>query len=323
MGIIATTLASLAPGQFAQAIVAPPQDGFRVRPPSGSSYDMLDWTPRCHWDAQREQLVVIGKRKIVRALAYSDSTGAWRDLPLPAHWTTTETTGHWYGWSAHDGQDRIFAMGWELDLAAETWEQMAPPPSNLNLNGSNGTMMAWMGDTLARYGTDRQYFLAYDPITRTWPTARIWCNHGAHALVEYHPQHDACLVVGGNVVDLRDENGERVLNPNGTRVRTSPRRASLITAGGVVTQVADIPEVVSMSAGSWIVPHPAGCWVVRSHISSTVANLWAYWPGTDTWQALGPSPDRLLKYPTAAVVDDCVLIAHTTGVSAYRMPALT
>lgn len=300
---IERAFAELQPGQL--RLISTDTSQFRVSTPSGT-FAIIDWTPRMHWDVVTRKIVLIGHRRLHKVSLFDDATGRWRDGPLPMAWQGLDVTGHWYGWSAFDAVGRrIFAKDQVFNVDTETWgSPIAPIP--IVTNGANGSMLAWQSNVnrLSRYGGDAQRWMEYDPATNTWPTVVSRVGNGQHALVEFHPMHGKSLIVGGN---------------------DSLQVAQLVDPGGVRRRVADFPSRVSMSGGSWLVPHRSGAWLVRDAPDMGTPRLWAYWPTGDQWQDLGVAPDFDLVNSTAAydAMADAVILAHSRGTSVWKCAAIS
>lgn len=301
-GILARTISGMAEGEVRLAL--PDTSRFKVAASTGT-YWMLDWTPRMHWHAPTQQLILFGHRIRHRVVAYSDDLGYWRDIPLwPGY--AEGGSGHWYGWSADDGQGVIYATGnRRLDVATERW--LGGMSAGVVPNGSHGTMLAWMKNVgrLARYGGDIQRWQEYDPATNVWKTYKDRVGHGQHALVEYDDASGCCLIVGGN---------------------STVSKTSIMRPGGVLEPMPNCPGGVLMKYGSWIVAHPDGGWLVRAIMNgdTKVSRVFHIRPGDTQWRDLMPL-DRLgLGYQTAAIdpARRVVLIATTTGLHALRIPSV-
>lgn len=285
-------IASVPVGSIAQ--VTPDFSFFRV-----GNYWGIDWTPRMHWHAPTQQLILCEHRLTSRVVAFADATGLWRDLPiggLPAG------SGHWYGWSAEDGAGSIYAKSQKLDIATETWTAIPNPPTT---NGSNGTMYAWQSNVnrLARYGGDAQRWQEYTPATNTWKVYKNYCGHGQHALVEFHAAHGCSIMLGGNKTDFK---------------------ASLMLPGGTQSALPNCPGTVSMDIGSWVVAHPDGGWMARLFLADATSRIFHIRPGDPAWADLGPFPKLGLGYQSAAIdpARRVVLLATTTGLQAWKFPAV-
>jgi hypothetical protein len=166
-------------------------------------------------------------------------------------------------------------------------------------------MYAWLANVgrLARFGGDIQRWQEYDPASAKWTTYANRVGHGQHALVEYHPQHGCCLMLGGNA---------------------STSKASLMYPGGVLKPMPDMPGRTSMSGGSWIVAHPDGGWLARVVMADNTTHIFHFRPTDARWQDLGVFPKLGLGYQTAAIdpVRRIVLIATTTGLHAWKIPTV-
>lgn len=292
-GILAAAIEGLAPGQV--KLVSAHIGNFRVTAPDGKGYWTLDWTPRMHWHAPTQQLILFGHRIASRVSAFSDTTGTWRDLPLWP-WYAPGEAGHWYGWSASDGANTIYAKGVKLDVSAETWGGLPATPVT---NGSNGTMYAWQSNVnrLVRYGGDIQRWQEYDPATNAWRTYKDRAGFGQHALLEYSPIDGCSLLLGGN----KTEQKAMLVSPGWTNPVALP----------------NCPDLVQMKSGSWIVPHPDGGWLVRSSGS----RIYGIKPGGG-WRNLGAFPELGLGYQTVAIdpVRRVVMLATTTGLHVWKIP---
>lgn len=296
-GILTRTISDMAVGEVRRVLAA--NSHFRVNSTTGT-YWIVDWTPRMHWHAQSQQLILFGHRIAHRVVAFSDALGYWRDIPLwPGY--AEGGNGHWYGWSADDGSGSIYAKGRRLNVATENWDAIASAPTT---NGSNGTMLAWQANVgrMARYGGDAQRWQEYDPATNAWTVHANKVGHGQHALLEYHLEHRCCLLIGGN---------------------DSSTKATLVSPGFTnVTPLPDCPGDLRMSAGSWIVPHPDGGWLVRAHMVDGTSHIFHIRPGDLQWRDLGPFPKLGLGYQSAAIDPRrrAVLLATTTGLHAWKIP---
>jgi hypothetical protein len=141
--------------------------------------------------------------------------------------------------------------------------------------------------------------MVFDAATQQWTTCKQFVGNGQHALVEYHPAHDATLIVGGNTTDSV---------------------AQVIDQGGARTPAPPYPSTAKMKGAGWIVPHKSGMWLVRS--DDGVVYGWA--PGMAAWRAICAAPDQGCGYPTAAydAERDAVLIIHTKGLAVWRCPEI-
>jgi hypothetical protein len=317
---IAAAVASLAPGDFTTVWANSTGDIFRVRlPSSGSTFDILDWTPHGVWDATTEQVLIGGRRGLTKIIGYSDVTGDWRELPMPAVFGRfVAGTVHYYGKIARNPNTGVVYFGtsendsrlFALTPGAETWEQLATAPT---ANNGNGGSFEWAGDTerLVQYVGAAERWLIYNPGDNTWSNPYNGLGHGQHAVLRYHGTPERHLLVGGT---------------------DTTRRASLVTSAGVVTQVTDVPADIRMSAGSWIHAHPSGCWVVKTMDEPTPGTydpkIYACWPNGTlddvTWVDLGAAPDAALTDTTLipGYSSDTVLIVSTSGLHAWRVPVL-
>lgn len=305
---IAPAVAGMAPGEF-RAVWADASGGiFSVNSPeNGAGYAVQDWTPAGVWDEATQQLIYGGLRIKHKLYAYSDVVGDWRELAMPPSLARYSGTGHYYGWITGTQDGTVIFKGVEWDPETETYSTpIATAPGG---SGNNGTMYGW-SDTahggeggLIQYGGDGQNLRIWRRSTNSWPVFVAGVGHGQHALVCYHPQIGKTLVVGGS---------------------STATRTTLAEDSGAYAQVADMPSGAHMSPASWIVPHPAGCWLVRSGYASP-ARLYAYWPTQNLWEDVGESPDAALTYPVAAydAGRELVHIAATTGLYAYKLPALS
>jgi hypothetical protein len=315
---IAAAVASLAPGDFTTVWANSTGDIFRVRlPSSGSTFDILDWTPHGVWDATTEQVLIGGRRGLTKIIGYSDVTGDWRELPMPAVFGRfVAGTVHYYGKIARNPSTGVVYFGtsendsrlFALTPGAETWEQLATAPT---ANNGNGGSFEWAADTdrLVQYVGAAERWLIYNPGDNTWSNPYNGLGHGQHAVLRYHGTPERHLLVGGT---------------------DTTRRASLVTSAGVVTQVTDVPADIRMSAGSWIHAHPSGCWVVKTMDEPTPGTydpkIYACWPNGTlddvTWVDLGAAPDAALTDTTLipGYSGDTVLIVSTSGLHAWRVP---
>lgn len=312
---IAAGTAGMVAGEFRTLWASTTDNIFSVQTEdNGLWYPGLDWTPRAAWDAATEQIIVGMRRGNYKVSAYSDLTGDWRELPMPATLGRyLNGTAHYYGMIDEDGSGGVYLGStdeqrmYRLDPASETYTQIA---SHVVSNGHNGAMLAWdsAAGALHKYVGDAQRFLRYDPGTNSWSMLASSIGNGAHALMEYNPAADRFLIVGGS----------------GTS-----SRATLVTPAGAKIRVTDAPQPSSMSSGSWIAYHPAGCWLFKGWPETGDQRLYAVWPNaakTDViWQDLGVAPDNGLTYSTAAVDYDrnMIYIVSTTGLHAYKMPEVT
>lgn len=306
---IADEVAGMSPGDWRTIWADSSGSVFTVRSPVSGTYSILDWNPRAVFDPETQQIIVGGKRIMFKNIAYSDVTGDWRSLPLPLDSARTTGTGHWYGLIADDDAGNVYlgfgGATYHLDPETEQYTRLA---GHLTTNGGNGAMMSWGGASgLFKYAGDAQRWLVYNPDTNTWTNPANMLGNGMHALVEYSPQANRTLIVGGS----------------GTSTR-----AMLVTNTGVTTLVTSCPQTISMSAGSWIVAHPSGCWLVRAYADSNASRVYAVWPNAEKtdveWQDLGVAPDATLQYSTAAVDHDrnLIYIVATTGIYAWMPPVL-
>jgi hypothetical protein len=317
---IAAAVASLAPGDFTTVWANSTGDIFRVRlPSSGSTFDILDWTPHGVWDATTEQVLIGGRRGLTKIIGYSDVTGDWRELPMPAALGRfVAGTVHYYGKIARNPNTGVVYFGtsendsrlFALTPGAETWEQLATAPT---ANNGNGGSFEWAADTerLVQYVGAAERWLIYNPGDNTWSNPYNGLGHGQHAVLRYHGTPERHLLVGGT---------------------DTTRRASLVTSAGVVTQVTDVPADIRMSAGSWIHAHPSGCWIVKTMDEPTPGTydpkIYACWPNGTlddvTWVDLGAAPDAALTDTTLipGYSSDTVLIVSTSGLHAWRVPSL-
>lgn len=307
---IPSAVAGMQPGEFRAIWVDSAGGIFNVNSPeNGAGYSILDWNPRAVWDSATQQILVGGLRIKHKFATYSDVVGDWREQLMPTELARFSGTGHWYGWIVGSPSGTAFYKGCELNPQTDSWSPaIAGAPGG---SGNNGTMYSWSPDAYAgdggliQYGGNSQNYRVWRRSTNTWDIFVSAVGHDQHALVEYHPNHDRTLIVGGS---------------------DTAQRASLVTNGGSVTRVTDVPDSIAMSSGSWIVSHPAGCWLVTTF--GGTRKLWAVWPNADrtnvTWQDLGVAPDAALTYPTAAWDADrgLVYIVATTGLYAYRPPEL-
>jgi hypothetical protein len=315
---IAAAVASLAPGDFTTVWANSTGDIFRVRlPSSGSTFDILDWTPHGVWDATTEQVLIGGRRGLTKIIGYSEVTGDWRELPMPAVFgRLVSGTVHYYGKIARNPLTGVVYFGssesdsklFALTPGTETWQQLATAPT---ANGGNGASFEWAANTerLVMYVGDAQRWCIYNPGANTWSNPFNGLGHGQHAILRYHGTPQRHLLVGGS---------------------STLNRASLVTSGGVVTQVTDCPGTVSMSSGggeAYAVAHPAGCWLVRG-FNGTSNRIYAAWPNEAlddvTWVDLGTAPDNALSNPTLipGYSSDTMLIVSTSGLHAWRVPSL-
>lgn len=316
---IASAVAGMTAGEFRSVWVNSADNIFRVRSAEdGDGFDILDWNPRGAWDAATSQIYIGGFRERRKIIAYSDVTGDWREVQCPMPMARITGTGHWYGmtvaddsggvWVGATGERQLYRLNPVDDSSTTT------PTLHEVTNGSNGAMLSFgpnlftAGGIVKKAGDARRW-MRYDPVSQTWDRPSQGSGNGNHSLIEYHPNHDRWLMVGGTLTS---------------------RIATLVTEDGVYTPVTDVPDDVKMSEGSWIHPHPAGCWLVRTVNDTTSATrLYAAWPNaglTDvTWVDLGVAPDSALSHPTLVpgYASDLVLIVATTGIYAYKLPALS
>lgn len=315
---IASAIAGMSPGDFVTVWADATGDIFRVRVPAGlnagDTYNTLDWTPHGVWDATTEQVLLGGRRGLTKLTAYSDVTGDWRELQQPADLgRSVNGTVHYYGLIAKDGSGNVYfgnveSLGrtWQFNPVTEEYTRLPDTPTT---NGGNGASLSWCTDTgrLARYAGDAQKWMTLEPgVDSSWTTHTTGVGHGLHAIVRYHATHARHLIVGGSFTSTR---------------------ASLITSDGTVTNVTDVPDLISMASGSWVVEHPSGCWLVKTMNAGT-NKVYACWPNaglTDViWVDLGTAPDTALTYPTLVPYTSSVaLIASTTGLYAWALPAVT
>jgi hypothetical protein len=296
-GILTRTISDMAVGEVRRVLAA-------NSPLQGQLHDrhLLDR----RLDSAHALACAVAAVDLVRASHRAPRRGLLRRLGLLARHSAVAGyaeggNGHWYGWSADDGSGSIYAKGRRLNVATENWDAIASAPTT---NGSNGTMLAWQANVgrMARYGGDAQRWQEYDPATNAWTVHANKVGHGQHALLEYHLEHRCCLLIGGN---------------------DSSTKATLVSPGFTnVTPLPDCPGDLRMSAGSWIVPHPDGGWLVRAHMVDGTSHIFHIRPGDLQWRDLGPFPKLGLGYQSAAIDPRrrAVLLATTTGLHAWKIP---
>jgi hypothetical protein len=313
---IAAAVASLSPGDFTTVWADSSNGIFRVYRPSESSGDnnTLDWTPHGVWDATTEQVLIAGRRALTKVIGYSDVTGDWREINMPADLGRQITgTLHYYGKIARNPLTGVVYFGsiedtsklWSYNPSTGAWTRLADAPTATN---GSGASFEWAANTerLVMYVGGAERWCIYNPTDNTWSNPFNGLGHEQHALIRYHGTPQRHLLVGGTAT----------LN-----------RASLVTSAGVVTQVTDCPMTVGMGGDNegWIHAHPDGCWIVRGW-SGTEHRIYAAWPNEAlddiTWVDLGTAPDDALSNPTLipGYSSDTVLIVSTTGLHAWRVP---
>lgn len=316
---IAAATAGMTPGEF-RSIWLDNADGIfvTINESNGLGYDVLDWLPRAALDQATEQIILGGRRHSYKIYAYSDVTGDWRELPLPAPLNRYDVnTAHYYGVIDEDSSGGVYvgspigSMSYRLDPVSESYTQTS---AHGLYSGGSGTMQSWDADynggtgAMFKYTGSAQAWLRYDPGTDSWTEVATGLGNGMHALTEWLPAAQRFLFVGGTATETR---------------------AALVQEDGTVTVVTSAPDDVSMGNDSWIMAHPSGCWLVRTKPTAGAAKLYAAWPNagtTDvTWQDLGTAPDDGLQYPTAAVdyARGLVYIVAKTGLYAYAFPTVT
>jgi hypothetical protein len=277
-------------------VVAPDRDA--------GTFSILDWTVKDLWHAPTQQLIRGGRRIKSKVEVYSDLTGENTERAMPPAMGRATGSGHWYGETALDPSPGglAYLRGYAVDPA--TWEWRTLPATKQG--GGTGSSYAWMTNAaggrgrLAKYGdAANKYRLGVmNPDTWAWDfwTGSLFNDH--HALVEYHPVHSRLLVVGGS----------GTLNV-----------ATLVDHLGAAIRVRDCPAPMGQTLSAWIVPHPAGCWLVRRN-----GVLWAFWPVEDRWDNLGPAPDAGLMDANAAFDAErgIVLLTHEQGLHVYKLPTL-
>jgi hypothetical protein len=315
---IAAAVASLAPGDFTTVWADSSGQIFQVYIPEDASGtdDILDWTPHGVWDSTTEQVLIGGRRGLTKIIGYSDVTGDWRELPMPADLgRLISGTVHYYGKIARNpitgvvyfGSSETTSKLWSLNPTTEVWARLADAPTTSS--GSNGASFEWAADVerLIMYAGSPQRWCIYDPGANSWTNPFNGLGHGAHSILRYHPTHERHLLVGGT---------------------STLNRATLVTSAGVATLVTDCPGTVSMSNGggeAYAVAHSAGCWLVRG-FNGTSNRIYAAWPNEAlddiTWVDLGTAPDDALSNPTLipGYSSDTVLIVSTSGLHAWRVP---
>lgn len=308
---IASAIAGMTPGEMRAIWTDVSGDLFRVRrADDGSLAAILDWTPRKAWSQATQQFLLGGRRGTVKMTAYSDVTGEWRELPMPAALgRNVNGTVHWYGCTAQDDLGRVYwgtteavSQTWRFDPATEAWTRLADTP----LLSQLGSMFEWFGAAhggaggLVKYtAAKRLILLSQDG--QSWTTLVNLMSNGQHAQVCYHPAHQRLLIVGGS---------------------DTLRGANLVTAAGAVQAVADAPDDVTMSGAAWVVAHPSGCWLLRCGVTNR--RLYAGWPNNDytniTWVDLGAAPDAAINNSTVYwdSVRDRIFITAEQGLYAYR-----
>lgn len=279
---------------------------FSVRSPENNNgYNTLDWTPYAAWDDGTRQIISGGLRIMRKLKIYSDRTGDWREGAFPSVIGRLVTPGHWYSGTAGDGAGNVYlhlAAVHRYTPATDTWAAL---PAHVTTNGGSGSSLVWVPTLfggvggLVKYGGDARRWLIYNPATNTWPSYVDGLPCGAHSILAYHPAHDKVLMVGGT----------------GTETV-----AALVTPStGAASAVAAPPAMIAMDTSDWMVAHPDGCWLLRSGVAG---RMYAYWPGTDTWEDKGAAPDAALTTPQAAfdAARSTVYITSGSGLHAYALP---
>lgn len=296
-----------------------------IRPASGGSYSIIDWTPRNVWSQKHRTLLHAGKRKGKRMVQWRDEQAEWRDPPQPAEWSMIEheSTGHAYGLCAYDGDDHVYALGAVFNIAAWTFSALPAGPAD-------AMTYTCVGPLLAAYGLDGG-FGCYDRTSGAWMPGKAvrWLSHGQHAHLEYHAGLNMCLLAGGNAAYVRDPvTGTRLRDSNNAFVWSTPSRMTVLdmsTPTPTARRITDCPQTLVMSKGGFVVPHPTErCWLVRADDEPAgTARLWACWPDRigNEWQDLGPASH--IRGPVAVCAQhDGLLLTRADGVYAYRLPQL-
>lgn len=275
------------------------------RPDYRGGYSIIDWTPHDVWHAGTQQIIRGGKRIRNKVEVYSDLTGEHSERAMPAAMGRATGTGHWYGMTCADGDgEHVYLGNWRLHVASWTWTELPP---HILTNGGSGSMYAWMDDLfdgrggLVKYGGNNRRFLAYDPQRNVWAFHVDGLPGTQHALVCYHAAHQRLLMIGGSY---------------------TPNTTALVDRLGDAVVVEPIPALAKMSSGGWVVPHPAGCWLVNT---TDPARLYAYWPDGRGWVDVGPSPSIANSGGPNAAYDAArgiVLLTGTKGLHAYKLPTL-
>lgn len=294
---IDTAIAGMVPGEIRLVM---PSAGTVLKsfdPTSTKQFDITDWTPYNAWHAGTQQLIHGGMRKINKIAIYSDVTGKWRAEAMPRSMAQHQQYGHWYGRTATNGakillQDHFYypeTGEWSGPLGVAGWN------SSYAWFPEFGTAGAWIGgSTLVS---------AFDESTQINVIVGDVGHVGGHELRSHHPAYGKVLTVGCS---------------------DAPTRATLLSADGAITQVADCPVGVSMSLGGGnIIAHPSGCWLVVSDVPAP-RQAYAYWPVQDVWQAIGPVGGPTITYPTVAW-DEARQIAYLTGrqgIFAWKLPVV-
>jgi len=306
---ITPAITGLAPGEMRSVWGDVSGELHAVRnPETNGGYQTLDWTPFAAWDSGTRQIVSAGQRFMRKIKVYSDLTGDWREASMsPGLGRQYTTTGHWWGCTATDGAGNVYLQNvgcWRYQPATEEWTAL---PAHPVTNGTNGSSMVWIptlfggSGGLVKYGGDAKRWLIYNPATNTWPVAVDGLPGGQHAILAYHPTYDKVLMVGGTNTDYT---------------------AALVTPStGAYTVVASCPVTIAMDTSDWMVPHPDGCYLLRSGVAG---RLFAYWPSTDTWQDMGVAPDAGLTTPQIAFdsARSTVYIIAAEGLYAYALTVM-
>lgn len=296
---ISQVMAGAAPGELRKIHDASNQALTVMAPDKHAWYTIHDWNPHAAWDPLSQRLYMGGKRLMYKLICYDDVFGDWVHMPMPLPLARTGGTGHWYGMTAPLGGGKVILKDHIYDSNDGSFDLVVEPFNTISAVGT------WTdcGDVAMRVTSN--YARMLDKTTGAIESV-IGHGHGGHPIAMYHPQHDRVLVVGGT---------------------DTSRRASLLTRAAVQTVVADVPEDISLSTGSWVVAHPAGCWLVKT--MTPTKHLYAAWPNAAmdgvTWQDLGASFDSALTYPTVALDADrdLMLIVAGQGLYGWQLPVLT
>jgi len=248
---IAPAIAGLGPNEMRPVWLDSAGEIFSVRSPENNNgYNTLDWTPFAAWDEGTRQVISGGLRIMRKLKVYSDLTGDWREEAFPAAIGRLTGPGHWYSGTVSDGAGNVYvhlAGVHRYTPATGAWFAL---PSHVTTNGGSGSSLVWVPSLfsgaggLIKYGGDARRWLIYNPVTNTWPSYTDRRPCGQHSILAYHPTHDPVLMVGGT----------------GTETV-----AALVTPGtGAFTLVAAAPASIAMDTSDWMVPHPDGCWLLRS-----------------------------------------------------------
>jgi hypothetical protein len=295
---ISQVMAGAAPGELRKIYEASNQALSVCSPDKYALYTIHDWNPHAAWDPVSQRLYMGGKRLMYKLMCYDDTIGDWVQMPMPTPMNRTGGTGHWYGMTAGIGDGKVIFKDHVFDTTTAEWTQIVHPWNTVSAVGT----WADAGDVALRLTSNSTRI--FDKATGA-VTLLTGHGHGGHPIAAYHAQHDRLLMVGGT---------------------DTARRATLLTRAGAAVQVADVPDDIAMSTGSWVVPHPAGGWLVKS---MGVKHLYAAWPNASldgvTWQDLGVSFDAALTYPTVAVdaERDMLLVVASQGLHGWKLPVLT